>query len=216
MIKEQKEEMLELAWVNIEKGVFSREVVEQSKDKQISVELLDELIKEGYLKEEGQQLNLTSRGEKEARRLIRSHRLSERLFTDVLNIAGKNMEEHACAFEHFLSDEVVDSICTLLGHPKECPHGRAIPPGPCCEKALKEIAPLIIPLNEIKAGAEVQIAYVATKSDRRLDQLAIFGIIPGTTVHVHQIKPSFVLKIGETNIALDDDVIKDVYVKQLC
>jgi DtxR family Mn-dependent transcriptional regulator len=161
----------------------------------------------------GGQVALTDSGEKEARRLIRSHRLSERLFTDVLDITAQSMEKHACTFEHFLSDEVVDSICTLLGHPRECPHGRAIPPGSCCEKALKKIAPIVAPLNEFKVGSEVRIAYVATKNHQRLDQLASFGILPGAMVHIHQIKPSYVLKIGETNIALDDTIVKDIYAR---
>jgi DtxR family Mn-dependent transcriptional regulator len=70
-----------------------------------------------------------------ARIVIRRHRLAERLFIDVLSIRDEHeVEESACKFEHILSPEVTDSMCALLGHPTECPHGSPIPPGECCPK----------------------------------------------------------------------------------
>ena len=42
------------------------------------------------------------------------------------------IEQQACKFEHILSPEATDKICTFLNHPRTCPHGAAIPPGPCC------------------------------------------------------------------------------------
>ena len=212
-MKKRKEEILELAWMGKEKGSFTREDVEKSADDRISPGLLDELIKEGYLKESGKQMSMTAEGEKEARRLIRAHRLSERLFTDVLDIKPQNMEKYACTFEHFLGDEVVNSICTMLGHPTECPHGHQIPPGECCENKLKEISSIVMPLTELKIGSEARIAYVVTKHHQRLDQLTAFGIVPGGTLHLHQTTPSYVVRVGETDIALDTDIVRAIYVR---
>jgi DtxR family Mn-dependent transcriptional regulator len=212
-MKKRKEEILELAWMGKEKGSFTREDVEKSADDRISPGLLDDLIKEGYLKESGKQVSMTAEGEKEARRLIRAHRLSERLFTDVLDITPQNMEKYACTFEHFLGDEVVNSICTMLGHPTECPHGHQIPPGECCKNKLKEVSSIVIPLNELKIGSEARIAYVVTKQHQRLDQLTAFGIVPGGTLHLHQTTPSYVVRVGETDIALDTDIVKTIYVR---
>jgi Mn-dependent DtxR family transcriptional regulator len=42
------------------------------------------------------------------------------------------IEQQACKFEHILSPEATDKICTFLGHPRTCPHGAPIPPGVCC------------------------------------------------------------------------------------
>ena len=47
------------------------------------------------------------------------------------------IEQQACKFEHILSPEVTDKICSFLGHPECCPHGSPIPSGECCEKAGK-------------------------------------------------------------------------------
>jgi Mn-dependent DtxR family transcriptional regulator len=67
--------------------------------------------------------------------VIRRHRLAERLFTDTLSLRDDaQIESNACTFEHILSPEVTEKICTFLGHPRQCPHGSPIPPGPCCEQ----------------------------------------------------------------------------------
>ncbi|MBI4835563.1 MAG: metal-dependent transcriptional regulator [Planctomycetes bacterium] len=212
-MKKRKEEILEMAWTNIEKGRFTRADIEKCTDERISADALEELIRENYLAETKDEIKLTPAGEREARRIIRAHRLSERLFTDVLDLPLPSIEPNACAFEHFLNPDVVDSICTLLGHPKECPHGRQIPPGPCCAKARHEVKSIVIPLSEIKSGSEAKVAYIATKHHQRLDQLTALGLIPGAVIRVHQTKPAYVVKIGETDIALDTEVIEDIYVR---
>ena len=78
-------------------------------------------------------VELTPRGQKRAADIIRRHRLAERLFTDSLAMDSETeIEQQACKFEHILSSEATDKICAFLGHPRTCPHGSPIPPGPCC------------------------------------------------------------------------------------
>ena len=77
----------------------------------------------------------TAAGHARARSVIRRHRLSERLFMDTLKMRDEvQLEETACTFEHILSPEATERICTYLGHPSTCPHGSPIPPGECCSK----------------------------------------------------------------------------------
>ena len=81
-------------------------------------------------------VELTARGRERAGSIIRRHRLAERLFTDSLAMDSETeIEQQACKFEHILSPEATDKICTFLGHPRTCPHGAPIPPGPCCGNA---------------------------------------------------------------------------------
>jgi len=81
-------------------------------------------------------VELTSRGRQHAADIIRRHRLAERLFTDSLALDSETeIERQACKFEHILSPAATDKICSFLGHPRTCPHGAPIPPGPCCGKA---------------------------------------------------------------------------------
>src|SRR5271168_3761638 len=78
-------------------------------------------------------VELTARGRERAVSIIRRHRLAERLFTDSLAMDSESeIEQQACKFEHILSPEATDKICTFLGHPRTCPHGAPIPPGACC------------------------------------------------------------------------------------
>jgi putative ABC transport system ATP-binding protein len=78
-------------------------------------------------------VDLTPRGQKRAADIIRRHRLAERLFTDSLAMDSETeIEQQACKFEHILSPEATDKICIFLNHPRTCPHGSPIPPGPCC------------------------------------------------------------------------------------
>jgi putative ABC transport system ATP-binding protein len=78
-------------------------------------------------------LELTTRGRQRAADVIRRHRLAERLFTDSLALDSETeIEQQACKFEHILSPEATEKICSFLGHPRTCPHGAPIPPGACC------------------------------------------------------------------------------------
>ncbi|MGH9512198.1 MAG: ATP-binding cassette domain-containing protein [Terriglobales bacterium] len=86
-------------------------------------------------------VELTPRGYQRAADVIRRHRLAERLFTDSLALDSESeIEQQACKFEHILSPEATDKICTFLGHPRTCPHGALIPPGPCCGRTNSELA----------------------------------------------------------------------------
>jgi putative ABC transport system ATP-binding protein len=81
-------------------------------------------------------VELTPRGRDRAGSIIRRHRLAERLFTDSLAMDSESeIEQQACKFEHILSPEATDKICTFLGHPRTCPHGAPIPPGACCGRS---------------------------------------------------------------------------------
>lgn len=81
-------------------------------------------------------VDLTEKGLKRAADVIRRHRLAERLFTQTFEVQNEDeIEQQACKFEHILSPEVTDKICTFLNHPKTCPHGSPIPPGPCCKES---------------------------------------------------------------------------------
>ena len=81
----------------------------------------------------GNEVRLTESGTRRARDVVRRHRLAERLFTDTFAIEDAEAHQQACRFEHIITPELDQRICSFLGHPKTCPHGNPIPPGPCCE-----------------------------------------------------------------------------------
>jgi len=86
------------------------------------------------------EVQLTERGESRARDVVRRHRLAERLFKDTFRIDDHEAHTQACKFEHIISPELDERICSFLGHPTTCPHGNPIPPGDCCNNKPKEDA----------------------------------------------------------------------------
>ena len=115
----------------------------------------DAMRPEGIFQFDGSALvSLTPRGRSKAGSIIRRHRLAERLFTDSLAMDSETeIEQQACKFEHILSPGATDKICAFLGHPKTCPHGAPIPPGPCCQGKARGEGSVIDSEN---AGAEIR------------------------------------------------------------
>ncbi len=214
LTREEIDEILESIWCGKEIGSVKRSDLLHIETPKVTEDIIDKLIDDDYIFEVKDEINLTQKGEDIAKKLIRAHRLAERLFTDVMVIEDAPMEETACSLEHCLSHEALDAICTLLGHPRECPHGRHIPPGACCKRAEHNIHPVIMPLNTLKSGESGRIVYVSTKHHARLDRLTDLGITPGEVVKVHQTYPAFVLKVGETDLAIDSEVLNDVYIRK--
>jgi len=157
-------------------------------------------------------VKLTRAGERRASDVVRRHRLTERLFRDVLQLSEDATESQACELEHILSPEATDSVCALLGHPPTCPHGKRIPPGPCCSAVHKTVKPLVTGLPHFELGVPARIVFIAPKFHDRMDRLAALGVVPGSDIRLHQRAPSYVIEVGETTIALDPEIAGEIYV----
>lgn len=215
MVESSQEEILELIWTIEEEksGKVEKELLIKRTDIPSVENALKMLIQEGYVKSTDSMVELTKKGREDARLIIRRHRLAERLLNDVLNVNEETMDSSACKFEHFLDEEVTASICTLLGHPQSCPHGKAIPPGDCCEKANKDIRPVVMPLTDLRSGDKAKVSYIVTKYHERLDRLSSMGLLPGVQIRLHQRQPTYIIQMGETQIALDNAIARDIYVR---
>jgi putative ABC transport system ATP-binding protein len=91
------------------------------------------MVESGLVVQCAMTLEFTPRGRARARDLVRRRRLAEVLFSSAMHLPDPEVELAACRMEHIINPEVTNSICSFLGHPKSCPHGRLIPTGDCCE-----------------------------------------------------------------------------------
>jgi len=91
------------------------------------------MVESGLIVSTGPVLEFTLRGRNEARDLVRRRRLAEVLFTSAMHLSEPEVENVACRMEHIIDPVVTASICSFLGHPRKCPHGKPIPSGNCCE-----------------------------------------------------------------------------------
>jgi DtxR family transcriptional regulator, Mn-dependent transcriptional regulator len=204
-----REEMLEGLWQMRERGASTVGELRGVLKERFKENDLVQLKTDGFLTLQGDAVSLTAQGSEHAERLIRAHRIGERLIHDVL---GREFESGACEFEHILDTDIVDGICTLLGHPRECPHGFAIPQGECCRVSAQYVRKIIVPLTELKIGQTARVAYVYTRNDQQLHRLTSLQIRPGSEVKLHQEYPSYVIECDGASIAMDGEVARNINV----
>lgn len=215
MTEHSQEEILELVWTLREDGRATlSQLIEDTREEEPD-RLIRELGEMGLLERSGDEIRLTREGEGRARAIIRRHRLAEVLLNNLFDLDNQQIESSACQFEHILNKTVTESVCTFLGHPPVCPHGRAIPRGECCDRIRTEIRPLVMRLSDAGLSDLHRIVFITPKSRKRLEKLSSLGIVPGSRIRLLQRKPSFVLQIGETTVAVDRDITDEIYVKRM-
>jgi DtxR family Mn-dependent transcriptional regulator len=160
-------------------------------------------------------IDLTVKGRNTAELIVRRHRLAERLFSEILDLKDQALESTSCSFEHVLDPAVTESVCSMLGHPPTCPHGKRIPPGPCCKSAQRQIAPVVLPLSELSPGQNAKIVFITTPHHKRFDRLVNLGVIPGGKIKLIQKIPSYLLKVGSTEVAIDDEIASEIFVRRI-
>ncbi len=216
--EEYLDEILEVLWVKLEEG--GEESVEREEivvgTGPVHKESLSVLESKGFVTVSEDRVQLTESGFEEARRTIRRHRLSERMFQDIFAIKEEEIEDVACRFEHMLiKPELEEKICELLGHPRTCPHGRSIPTGACCHRAETRVDQMVVPMSNLRQGEKVVIAYVHTEDQDRLKKLMALGILPGESVTLQRRYPSFVFTVGRSRYAVDEGMAAAIYVKRV-
>ena len=211
------DEVLEILWIKLEEG--GQESVPRGEIVIGTIPVDDEaigiLVDKGYLVVTGDAVQLTDPGFEEARHTIRRHRLSERMFYDIFDVAEEEMEEVACRFEHIMiKPGLEEKICVLLGHPRSCPHGRAIPVGDCCHRAETEVDKKVVPMSDLRQDEAGVIAYVSTGDSDKLKKLMAMGILPGEAVTLQRRYPSFVFMVGRSRFAVDQGMADAIYVRR--
>ena len=171
-------------------------------------------------------LQLTELGQLKAVRVMRKHRLAERLLTDVIGLDWEYVHEEACRWEHVMSDRVEKRLVELLDHPSYSPYGNPIPGLVELGEQEEEINFLagVVGLPLFAAGVsagERRTATVARLGEplqtdiELLGRLASAGITPGTEILVEQ--PDGVLTVtsegAETVLELPIEISRHIFVQ---
>ncbi len=177
--------------------------------------IVTELWNEGDLSLSEGFIVLTENGKTKGKQIVRKQRLAERLLFDVLDLSSEKINKVACSFEHVLSEDVEENVCTLLGHPSMCPHEKAIPSGKCCKNQISITSPAVIALANVDPGHEAIVSYITTKKHKRLQKLMSFGILPGSRIQIMRKSPGTVIKFDETMIALEPSVTRSIFLRKI-
>ncbi|MBI3297231.1 MAG: metal-dependent transcriptional regulator [Elusimicrobia bacterium] len=177
-------------------------------------EARDEALAHLWIKEEeGLSCALSPADRERAGDVIRRLRLAERLLTDVLALGPAGVEEDACRLEHVLSAGTADAICTLLGHPRSCPHGHAIPGGACCASGRERCEALLKPLDALREGEGGRVAYLSAPDSPDAQRLLSLGLVPGAALILEQRRPAFVVRAGANTVAMEAAVAGGIIVR---
>lgn len=91
-----------------------------------SEEYLDHLVEKGFILKKSGSIRILEKGEEVVKTVKRNHRIVE-TFLYMLGMDLENSCKNAKQMEYHVTEEFIDSVCTLLGHPSLCPHGKEIP-----------------------------------------------------------------------------------------
>jgi len=155
---------------------------------------------------------LTRDGEKMALRVVRRHRLVERLLTDVLKLPWDLVHEQACRLEHAIMPPMEARLEEALGGANTCPHGHPIPTSDGRVAAQQARS-----LSEVDCGQRSRVVRIALEAADLLRYLASLGLLPGVEVTVEAKAPfdgPLMVRVGEAHYALGRDVADAIMVAQ--
>jgi DtxR family transcriptional regulator, Mn-dependent transcriptional regulator len=149
-------------------------------------EMLKRLEAEGLIERGARkEALLTESGRERAERVVRKHRIIERLLTDFMGYTGYEAHERADELGDTFDDEMVARIDDKLGHPERCPHGWPVDPE--VEQAEnRELSSLA----ELEPGTEATIVRLAEHDGELLHWFYDQGLVPGTSIVVRATQPA--------------------------
>lgn len=157
-------------------------------------------------------VKLTETGRKIALKVIRRHRLSERLLTDFFKICWSDAHDHACRLEHVITSELSKPLEKELGHPKTCPHGNPIPT--VCGGIFEEES---MPLVDIDDEYKYVVVKVVDERSELLKYLSKIGLVPGSRIEVVEKTPfngPLTLEIDGKSHSLSREIASLIWVRK--
>ena len=148
-------------------------------------EMLKRLEAEGLVERgEHKEAILTPKGRQLAERVVRRHRIIERLLTDFMGYTPAESHVQADLLGDTFTDEMIERIAERLGHPDRCPHGWPVD----TEFEQAENRELV-PLADLEAGTRAEIVRLAEHDGELLHSYYDDGLVPGTTVELQDKGP---------------------------
>ena len=168
-------------------------------------------------------LELTEDGLAKATRVMRKHRLAERLLTDVIGLEWSYVHDEACRWEHVMSERVERRLVELLDHPRHSPYGNPIPgldelgDPSAPEGFLDGVVSLVAHTRTVPGTSEVVVGRLGEPLQTDpglLERLVGAGVLPGARVRVEVVDGMVSVGADGAELVLDlpEDVARHVFV----
>ena len=180
--------------------------------------------RDGLVTVEGDRhLELTPEGLRLATRVMRKHRLAERLLTDVIGLEWEHVHAEACRWEHVMSETVERRLVELLGHPTESPYGNPIPglaelgethDG---EEFMRDVEPLDV-VARTPEGTRVlgrRIGEEMQKDETLMGALRRAGAIPGAVIAAVSTQEGVLLGSSGETAEIVPEAADHIFVRRL-
>jgi DtxR family Mn-dependent transcriptional regulator len=175
-------------------------------------EMLKRLEREGLIERgEHKEALLTPAGRKRAERVVRKHRIIERLLTDFMGYTAAEAHVHADELGDTFSDDMVERIDERLGHPQRCPHGWPVDPD-----VEQDENQHLAPLSELPAGAHATIVRLAEHDGELLHWFYDEGLVPGREIEVREAQPAagqMTVRLNGTERAIGEKAAAGLFVR---
>ena len=179
--------------------------------------------RDGLLTVEGDRhLELTEEGMRLATRVMRKHRLAERLLTDVIGLEWELVHEEACRWEHVMSETVERRLLDLLGHPTESPYGNPIPG--LDELGQTEVVEQFMegvePLSKAAGSDEGRVLVRRISEEMQKDEVLMsamrrVGALPDKTVPVVATEEGILVGSGGETAEIVPEAADHIFVRRL-
>ncbi|HEV8024659.1 MAG TPA: iron dependent repressor, metal binding and dimerization domain protein [Candidatus Nanopelagicales bacterium] len=171
--------------------------------------------------ERDRHLELTPRGEREAVRVMRKHRLAECMLVDVLKLPWEEVHAEACRWEHVMSDVVELRILELLDHPTVSPYGNPIPGlaelDPSASDVLAGLDGLV-PLPDVVSGEPKRVrvrrlAETIQTDESAMTKLRRVGSRPGADVKAYLTSEGVMIGSGGEYVEIPTEEARHILVE---
>ncbi len=158
-------------------------------------------------------VRLTEKGRSIALRVLKKHRLCERLLTDILDVEWGKAHDYACKLEHDVSDDLALKIEKALKSPETCPHGNLID-----TESSRHLSMKSEPLTESNVREKVLITKIVDEQSDLLQYLDTLGLHPGNSLEVVEKAPfdgPITVRIGGRAHALSRQIASMIHVRKV-
>jgi DtxR family Mn-dependent transcriptional regulator len=178
--------------------------------------------RDGLVTVEGDRhLELTGEGMRLATRVMRKHRLAERLLTDVIGLDWELVHAEACRWEHVMSETVERRLVELLDHPTESPYGNPIPGldelgETSADEFLEGLELLADVAGDAQANVRVRrISEELQKDEPLMGTLRRIGAVPDKVVGVSATEAGVLVGSGGEAAELDLEAASHIFVSRV-